>query len=136
MTREEILANRMKWVKFLKQPKRKKAIGVLDSGGGHRCCLGHGCYVLGVERRPNPFVTNAFLYGEDFADTLAPDEFVEMVGLYDEEGHPLDTGPSLAARNDSTKMTPQQIGAWIEERITGEQPDSPFKPLSSYPEEK
>jgi hypothetical protein len=38
----------MKWAEYLEQPGRKQVSGVLDAGGGRRCCLGHLCAMLGV----------------------------------------------------------------------------------------
>lgn len=126
--REDVLEARMKWVKFLQEPGRKKAEEQLDAGGGSRCCLGHGCFALGVKR-----VRTRSGFEYDGADQVAPESFIKMVGLYSEDGKLMGHPGSLAGMNDGTDMTPQQIGAWIEARITGEETDSPFRPLSGYP---
>jgi len=130
ITREEVLANRKRWVEFLQKPGRKKAEGLLDMGDGGRCCLGHGCYALGIKRMPSPLSDGVFYY-EGQADA-APASFRKMVGLIGGYGELADGGMALAEMNDKTDMTPQQIGAWIEARITGDAPDSPFLPLSNY----
>lgn len=128
--REDVLEARMKWVKFLQKPGRKKATGNLDDGGGERCCLGHGCFVMGIAR--SRCVTDGgFKY--DGEDQTAPESFIGLVGLHSEDGELTNGSSSLVLMNDGPDMTPQEIGAWIEARITGEEPDSPFKPLSGYP---
>lgn len=130
-TRSEILANRRKWIDFLKQPKRKKATGMLAWPGGARCCLGHACYVLDP-KRDTGWVSD---------DGLPPAKIMNMLGLKTADGGAnggylnvpgFDEWVSLAGLNDESKITPQQIGAYLETVIEGG-PDTPFKPLTDYP---
>lgn len=142
-TRKKILENRVKWVEFLMKPKRKKTTGLLDAGSGYRCCLGHGCYILEIEKVENGI--GGFDYGKENYHQTAPDEFVEAVGLYNDHGQTLDDSPikvnlkqsmenliTLADINDNTDATPQEIGKYLESVIEGG-PHTPFKPLTDYP---
>ena len=130
-TREEILANRQKWIDFLLEPERKKATGFLDLGDGFRCCLGHGCHILGVK---NHKFGNKTAYGDNVEGSVAPPEFIEMVGLYDEVGliGGGDGYENLAEMNDEENTTPQEIGQFLLDRIEGGL-ETPFKSLSKYP---
>ena len=137
MKRQEILENRKKWVEFLKSPEIKKTTGMLENIDQSRCCLGHGCYALGIERE----VTNGVIFYEE-EDIFAPEVFIEKVGLRGVEGklkNPYNTEKrddinSLVELNDETSYSPQQIGEFIEQNITGEEENSPFKPLKDYDE--
>jgi hypothetical protein len=156
MTRDEVKENRIKWANFLLNKKRKKAISVLDKGDGARCCLGHGAYCLGVPRRKVNGLDNAcFEYGDEDAAFSAPSELVDLVGLWDSDG--MTEGEdlvinglnfsSLASANDADRhyafetgvesseinITPQMIGTYLLTVIEGGD-DTPFKPLSEYPE--
>lgn len=142
-SRSEIRSNRQRWIDYLKQPDTKKAINVLDNGKG-RCCLGHACYVMEIpsvsEGRviTSQGVMEVILY--DGIASIAPDSLVEKVGLYNNIGETM-TGAwiapysraSLAAINDDTDATPQEIGAYLESVIEGGS-ETPFKPLEEYPE--
>lgn len=132
-TNEQIMENRRKWIDFLKLPETKKGKHALDKGNGLRCCLGHGCYVLGIE----PVVDGEHCWiTYDKCESDAPQTFVAMVGLYTnvgdfinvtnkyenyfgvdfgEYGHSM----ALAPLNDGTSITPQEIGAWLETVIEG-----------------
>jgi hypothetical protein len=133
LTRAEIRANREKWVAFLQEPERKKARHVLARGNNteHRCCLGHACHVLDPERKT----------GWGVHDGLPPDEIVQMLGLWSEDGfigsHELTYGKTkerrLAALNDGTRMRPQEIGKMLAGMIEGGV-GTPFKPLTDYRE--
>ena len=85
MKRSEILANREKWVNFLLVKGRKKAIAALDIGEGHRCCLGHACYILGVAKQKVKD-SQHYTYGESFESGFAPSELLSLVGLWDTQG--------------------------------------------------
>jgi hypothetical protein len=140
LTRAEILANRQQVVKFLQQPKRKKAQGSLDRGDGKRCCLGHMCYVLGLKRTPQ---TARIAYGHSKEVGYAPTELLSLLGLYCVRGgsKKLDTlriegntkYHNLASINDNTDTTPQAIGKYLESVIEGGE-NTPWAPLSIYPE--
>ena len=142
MNRSQILENRKTWIKKLKDPNSKKATERLeDLRVEGLCCLGHGCVALGLKRellRDNSCVV---LYGEEEEDMCAPSTFVKMVGLWNCVGAAVYGDlvfrglkfHSLADINDSTDATPQEIGRYLESVIEGGD-DSPFKPLSEYPE--
>lgn len=133
LTRTEILANRQKWIDFLKIKGRRKALGLLDAGGGRRCCLGHGCFVLGIKRAK---VFDLFVY-ED-CDTIPPDSLKELVGLWDNVGgningdfYSYSSQPTLAGLNDVDRWKPVEIANYLETVIEGG-PSTPFIPLKNY----
>lgn len=141
LTRAEVLANRQKVVTFLLQPKRKKATGKLDRGNGNRCCLGHMCYVLKISKT---FKNGIIKYGKKEVSGYAPEEVTKLLGLYTPQGelgnNKLLTFPnmsrqnvSLAAVNDCTSATPQEIGAYLQSVINGGT-DTPWISLDAYPE--
>lgn len=142
-TRSQIRANRQKWIDFLMVKGRKKATGLLDKGGGARCCLGHGCYVLGI--KPERSDGGSWIYYDD-ASEMAPKSFVEMVGLWTQEGstfnensdidvfgnkNPIKMFESLAEVNDETNASPKKIGEYLLSVIEGGE-HTPFRPLSEY----
>jgi len=135
MKRHEILKNRKKWIKFLQNPKRKKAKEYLDIGKGERCCIGHGCYVLSLKKTKNG---DGWDY-EGSEGQTAPEEFQYKVGLKNSVGgivgsFILDTyTTTLTGLNDSTDTTPQEIGDYLESVIEGGY-DTPFIPLTDYEE--
>ena len=132
MKRHEILENRKKWIKFLQDPKRRKTTERLDKGKGYRCLLGHGCYILGVERSR---IDNLWAYGLRKNFVFAPSEFISLVGLSNQSGiFNTDDGEStLTILNDETDMTPQEMGDYLESVIEGGD-NTPFKPLTDYEE--
>jgi hypothetical protein len=150
ITRSEVLANRLKWIEYLSEPKRKKKMGVLDGGGGARCCLGHACAALSIEATKitsldlwgNPSAA-VFSYGEDQETTQAPDELMNMVGLWGDAGG-TEAGlitirgkkfVSLADANDNQtyRIRPKEIADYLSSVIDGGD-YTPFKPLEYYPE--
>lgn len=137
-TRDEVLAYRVKWIDFLLNPKRKKAVEVLDEGKGHRCCLGHACYALGLHKTKDGSNSGFFKYNDELE--VAPQQLVEMLGLYDTNGgiKPFSSisysggnYSSLASWNDDSEVTPQEVGAYLKTVIEGGD-HTPFKPLSNY----
>lgn len=144
-SRDEIRANRQKWIDFLKQPSAMKMTGILDLGQERRCCLGHGCYALQIERQIDE--KGVITYDEQVS--VAPQSFVNAVGLHDSVGrrakpHAYKVGrlamtfedysfDSLVDFNDKTDATPQEIGAYLQSVIEGGL-QTPFKPLEEYPE--
>lgn len=123
---EEVKASRQKWIEFLRKKGRKKSFGYLDQGNGERCCLGHACYVLGVEKVD---IDEGFAYGAREEELRAPGELLKLLGLRGSYGelservmitsHYTDDGPrwigSLAVLNDQTAYSPKMIGDFIEE---------------------
>jgi len=138
MKRSGILENRRKWIAELKKLESKKAEAKLENyHTGGRCCLGHGCAALGLERtviKSGP-CTNIFYDGESL---VAPKSFVEKVGLKDSYGFCMISFKDiiydeLTALNDCSEATPQEIGEILEGMIEGGD-DTPFYPLSDYEE--
>lgn len=134
MTRAEVLANRRKWIDFLKA-RSKKTIGSLDVGGGERCCLGHGCYALKVRR---VLKNGEYSYGEAERQDVAPIEFMQVVGLWNQHGSVADQGarfsqPSLVQLNDDDNWSPKEIAKYLEENINGGL-KTPFMPLENFDE--
>jgi hypothetical protein len=138
---EKVMENRVKWIEFLKDMGTRKITGKLDDSEGGRCCLGHGCYAIGIPGIVAKDETGKEMKSMSYGDctALAPAEFINAVGLYDESGRFAYNEAlniqgknirTLAGMNDKTTMTPQEIGAWLEERITGHEKDSPFKVLT------
>lgn len=131
------LDNRYKWAHFLMEPERKKAVGGLESMVDleARCCLGHACAMLGVERSND---MSSIRYGHEQTATVAPQEVIDALGLHGASGgfkkiiKEADLGfrlsgtategnvcgiISLASLNDRTTATPQQIGKFILDNI-------------------
>lgn len=141
-TRSQVRAARIKWAEFLMAKGRKKATGLLDSGEGHRCCLGHGAYILGIKGKKLP---NGHYAYEDETD-IAPQSLIEMVGLWDDTGMTNDGTPikifkkksnhdlyDLAGVNDNTNASPRRIGKYLLSVVEGGY-NTPFRPLEDYPE--
>lgn len=121
-TDEQILEYRRTWIEYLKRPETKKGVRKLESFDDPeaRCCLGHGCFALGIERT----VTKYGIVYYDGRSSYAPQSFMDMVGLYDENGF-FSNGffsngkRTLTSINDGTDKTPQEIGIMLEEMIMG-----------------
>jgi hypothetical protein len=125
---EEVKANRRKWIDFLREDGRKKAVDALDVGNEERCCLGHACFVLGVEQHVSVSQenSNGIFYGKGWNCGAAPAELIELVGLRSSGGSfaPFTFAvemnlqslmiTSLAELNDKTNYTPKEIGDFIE----------------------
>lgn len=147
LKRSEVLANRLKWIDFLEVKSRRKTTGWLDDGNGKRCCLGHACYVLGIEKTKNEHDGGRFRYAGETAE--APQELIDMVGLWSTLGSAEANAflkirdeeyESLAAANDGNNsdmtgkgQSPQAIGSYLRTVINGGS-DTPFTPLDGYPE--
>lgn len=149
--RNEVLSNRRKVINFLKVKGRKKAVGSLDNGDGARCCLGHACYILGVEKHPlfgTDFFTSkqriiGYTYGLDKEEGVAPDELIRLVGFWDSNGtiedkygaEIMNGHTDLVSVNDDEgkRVSPNRIGAYLELVIEGGE-NTPWRPLSEYEE--
>lgn len=99
---EEVESNRKKWIDFLREDGRKKAVSALDAGNEERCCLGHGAYVIGVERHRdcgvNEEYSGLFAYGANCEISEAPEELIRKVGILDSVGSlrtSIDTGTGI-----------------------------------------
>lgn len=137
LTRSQVRENRLKWANFLMRPDTKKGLHQLDNGNGRRCCLGHGAHCFGLEQTTS--VSGMVMYCGNVS--YAPLELQEILGLWTRTGANPSGKPlvgfggrsSLAGANDSTDATPQDIGRYLLSVIDGG-PDTPFRPLSDYPE--
>lgn len=136
-TRAEVLAYREKWISFLELPDTAKAREKLDIGDGCRCCLGHGAHVLDIVIHEGKY---GISYGVLPQWETAPEELIDMCGLYDNNGSSGDGkgfGPwernNLAGINDDTDATPQEIGAYLRTVILGDI-NSPFRQHTDFPE--
>ena len=135
ITDQEIYSNRLKWIEYLKRPETLKAQEELESFNDpeFRCCLGHACHVLAPETRT--LRKYRVLYGGQ--ESYLPEALVEALGLYSNSGD-LHFGEikiagfpnkhNLSELNDSTDITPQEIGAYLESVVIGGD-DTPFKKI-------
>ena len=154
ITRSEVLANRERWIAYLREPGRKKTKGrLIDKDDFEaRCCIGHACVILEI-----PYETKSIGLGPaerneyEFAGQqyYAPTVLIEKLGLNDRSGifdfdNPLfgswcekvnlgTSDASLANINDHTNIQPGQIADLIELFIEGGN-GTPFKALDEYPE--
>lgn len=145
-TREQIRANRLAWAQGLQEPEREKHTSELEdyTNPSRRCCIGHGCHILGIHRYTDDETHRVFYENHG---TTAPNSFMDMVGMetdcgtgisflcgaeVEEDEHNHVT--SLVGLNDNTNCTTQSIGLMMMQWIEGGD-GTPFKPLSDYPEE-
>lgn len=136
-TKEEIQDNRKAWIAYLREPARKKAIGLLDIGNGARCCLGHYAYLMhkkyAIERTSVKNVDGQREFRYDgrnkrlttkLAESLGIDEygyFKEYIDFSDRavvgEGYDENDAAkvnALARLNDITNLTLSEIADFIE----------------------
>lgn len=145
MKRAEIKANREKCIAFLQEPELEKFTGGLENptNNNSRCCLGHMCHVMKLDRWQKPGIDGDIIYGANDSLGFAPSTLQSLIGLKDRHGSfsnylndPHNTykeRTSLMALNDDTEMTTQEIGKWLEDKIEGGE-GSPFISLAEYPE--
>jgi len=102
ISHEEQKRNRETWAKALDSGKFKQTNGELGTLEAGMCCLGVGCFVLGVKF--------------NYDDSFPPVEFAQLVGLpYDEDyihENQIDgvyEGGSLVTDNDEYKLTFPEI---------------------------
>ena len=125
---ETILANRKKVIEYLKNPKLKKAKGVLKNSGGGRCCLGHMCDALGMI----PEKKGMWWYYEKDKFSL-PESMQRALGMYTPAGEfrtenviqfyykdeKYGSHSCLANLNDESTIKPAEIASILETMITG-----------------
>ena len=145
-TRAQVRANREKVIAFLQEPERKKAIGRLDAGNDHRCCLGHMCFALDIKRSHTAWIDNngreMFGYGLQEQYSIGPTELVQMVALNTNIGEAIGQKTylgdfqygALSSVNDKSDATTQEIGAYLATVIEGGD-GTPWHALSDIPEE-
>lgn len=127
LTRSQIKANRQKWIERLCDSRARKAKTELAETPWRMCCLGHGCEALGINfvwhaQYEEELTHQAGLWGD-----IGKSQNGSKLGKWDEW--------ALAIINDKTNATPQQIGAYLRTVIEGGE-DTPFRPLTDYPEER
>lgn len=145
-THKQIYENRLKAIEYLKKPSLRKAREVLRDSKGGRCCLGHMCDALDIfsESRKaiintystEPFSLIHYHFGKEGAESAAPVELVDMLGLHDDVGgtknndeylnfSKVDEIPNyksigtLAMLNDYYRVSPQSIAKYLESVIMG-----------------
>jgi len=129
-TDDEILHNRRVVVQYLQRPELKKAVGRLGKvSTGGRCCLCHICDAVGV-------VATEFKYTNIYEGEIynLPDSVKTALGMYSVKGTFCDLGKfvglvsvprvqkpvySLIELNDTTRISTQSIGKFLETNIMG-----------------
>ena len=129
ITDAQILTNRKTVIEYLKNPKLKKAIGVLKNSVGGRCCLGHMCDVLGLV--PVKLGSGEWLYEKD--KFSLPESIQHALGMYTPAGEfrtenviqfyyrdeKYGSHSCLANLNDESTIKPAEIASILETMITG-----------------
>jgi len=90
------------WAKYLENPRRKQAVGVLDAGEGKRCCLGHLCYMLKIER-----MQYGDRYCYDRSTQVLPKSAMIKAGMKSCTGDIGGPDSSLAGLNDDGRPLPE-----------------------------
>ena len=134
-TQEQIDENRQKWLDQLRDPESKKARGMLEDSKdkNSRCCLGHACHALGIERDEDKKYSVIYYDCEDtnlpFGARNALDidgrgSFKEPVNITSVHHNSLTsvhedymTAYDLIDINDETDLTPQEIADVIEDQF-------------------
>lgn len=138
---QEIYDNRLKAVEYLMQPGLKKATGVLENiNTGGRCCLGHMCVALGVERSEDKLCDPQYRvgFGKVGEHFLAPIELQRLIGLNGSDGEAAIDYPlqpkgmikrkyfyTLSELNDESRISSQSIGKYLKSVILGG-PNTPW----------
>lgn len=131
LTKEFILHNRKKFIEGLQEPHRLKHKEELEdlNQPNKRCCLGHGCQIFGFPRNIKLGVN--VQYFQNYA--IAPEALVHLLGLNNYIGS-IYADLSLAALNDETNKTIQEIGKYLEPNIEGGK-KTPFISIDEYPKQ-
>ena len=125
-TQEQIDENRQKWFKVLRDPESKKITNQLEDpeDPNARCCLGHACHALGIEREieldPKKELYNVYYHGSNI---VLPDIVSQMLNIsnagdFKKTIYVKNTPVSnLTQLNDTTSLTPSEIANVIEDQI-------------------
>ena len=125
-TQEQIDENRRKWFGVLRDPESKKITNKLEDpeDTNARCCLGHACHALGIEREvefdPRK-ESHSVCY--DSSSIVLPDTVAYMlnitnVGDFKKTIYVKSIPVSnLTQANDDTNLTPAEIADLIEDQI-------------------
>jgi len=124
------LEARRKWIEYLRNPELIRAVGYLESDLNRGCCcIGHGCNALNIPKtlqKGDVF----YSFGEKSQRSVAPTEFVELVGLRTYLGDSSNREHlSLVELNDHMKAPFSQIADLLEAGITGHEESTYFTPL-------
>ena len=128
--------NRDLWLEQLHSPESEKAVSMLEDGEyeNARCCLGHACYALGIEREVEQLSFGGVLHtrvyydhdhevlSEDVAQMLdiTPNgDFINAVDIA--EYYPdlvlYNEFLCLSELNDRTELDPQQIAVILADQF-------------------
>ena len=132
-TKEQIDNNRRKWLAQLRDPESKKQAGKLESldDSNARCCLGHACHALGIERWVEYHEDKIVTY--DFRTTNLPGSACNMLNidiLGEFKKEVLVNGNfyrSLTEINDLTDLTPQEIADIVEDQFENDNLKEPYE---------
>ena len=129
ITREEAWE---KWISYLRSDEAKRHKGSLESATDEnaRCCLGHACHVLGIERHlySEEEDLNGVFYGQERSLAFLPREAAELLGIsrrggfkqfvdvQDNPNFPPYGITNLTAINDNTELSLHEIADIIEEQ--------------------
>ena len=132
-TQEEINRNRNKWLAQLRDPESKKHYGELEdpSDSNARCCLGHACHALGIDRELQGDDDEIFVaYGGclgNLPNEAARKLDIDIMGCFknsieirccNSRGRLQVTKcHNLTNVNDSTRLTPKEISDVIREQF-------------------
>ena len=134
-TQEDIDENRRKWLAVLRDPKSSKNRGSLESywDENSRCCLGHACHALDVEKEESKPDSAVYYDGKDSIlpkgarnalDIDHRGNFIEPVTIISVHPNSLThryedyfTAYDLIDVNDNTNLTPKEIADVIEEQF-------------------
>ena len=133
-TKAQIEENRTKWLAQLRSPEAKKTTLKLENSKNpdHRCCLGHACHALGIQREvlESQNTVNGWMvhYGEQTSylpdeaslklAILCNGEFVNEIKIDHIHSYYANIEfENLAQINDHTELTPAEIADIIEEQF-------------------
>ena len=120
---------REQWLEQLRNPESEKVTGMLEDPHceNARCCLGHACYALGIEREES--VNQEYVYYDGEWEVLSG-EVAEMLditqnGNFVHDVNIADYFPEylpnkymcLSDLNDRTSLKPQQIAVILEDQF-------------------
>ena len=132
-TQEQIDENRRKWLAVLRDPQSKKKVNKLEDldNSNVRCCLGHACHALGIERKvvyfPNGFVaygnkTETLPFSACNMLNMEPNGKFKKEVLVEDEPY-----WSLARINDNTDLTPQEMADVIEDQFENDNLEEAYR---------
>ena len=128
-TQEQIDDYRAQWLAQLRSPEAKQARGKLEDPDdpNKRCCLGHACHILGLERtvkKPEWRASDCVFYGKNCGEaSWLPREACKKLNVSLKGSFKVPvavdgiTVNSLSIINDYTKLSLSEIADVIEEQF-------------------